>query len=648
MRGSRFQLFSLACLILAVRSSGQCPIRPYNDPPGWAVEHSGRSRIEAKILSPDGQWIAFSTTDGVVWLLNVRSDEKSALLPCDETSIQAFAFSPDSSLLAFGDGNGIIRIYDLRTRMQISELHDPEWVLILQFDGPNYLLAEGNYGLSIWDITSSTRQAHIPESRCESPASCSREIYDHFALSPSRKVVAMAGRYISGIVVRNVTGEATARIPALDETTSFAFRPGRASNLFVADEQGDISSWEATTGKLLSKFPAHLHRYVHLAFLPESDSRLLAFDAASAQVWDVDRAKLLETWNVAKDHHFVSPDGRWMSYAETERVDIPHVLGDDALKNLRYKTSAQIVAPWKVEDRALVARLLNKEPSFLALFILFVGLGQIGYLLCRFRWWMVAPFVAFVALYQVWWLRELHWPRTGPRLVPYAGTAFVVASYVLMIIGVALPILGAVRNKRRGKAGTLSHWKWLLPFVQVALCVLSIWFTSMQHRVYMERLQIVADVRAGGEKRGAADPPWNYSPLLGSDVVTAFNFPVEALFLSIASQFDSSYYPVTSLKLNLLLGFPAAIVMFGFWWIVGGILDGGFRLKGEIARRAVACLGIAVGIAVILVGLWAIHSCWQFPIMSIGAFAWGLLMLSCSSWALGKKKWSQKAPGFNV
>jgi WD40 repeat protein len=648
MKDSRFQMFSLVCLVFAVRCSGQCPIRPYDDPPGWAVEHSGRSRIEAKTLSPDGQWIAFSTTDGVVWMLDVNSGEKITLLPCDETSIQTFAFSPDSSLLAFGDGNGIIRLYDVRTRTQIKELHDPEWVLILQFDGPKYLLAEGNYGLSIWDLTSSKRLALIPEFRCESPTSCSREIYDHFALSPSKKVVALAGRYISGIVVRNLSGEVSARIPALDETTSFTFRPGRASNLFIADEQGDIASWEATTGKLLSKFPAHLHRYVRLAFLPGSDTRLLAFDAASAQVWDVERAKLLETWKPVIDGHFLSPDGGWMSYAETERVDVPHILGDDALKNLRYKTSTQIVAPWRVEDRALVARLLNKEPSFLALFILFVGLGLTGYLLCRFRWWMVAPFVAFLALYLVWWLRELHWPRAGPRLAPYAGTAFVAGSYALMLAAVALPIFGAVRNKRLRKAGSFSEWKWVLALVQTAICILSIWLTSVQHRVYMERLQIVADVRAGGEERGAADPPWNYSPLMGSDVVSALDFPVVALFLSIASHLDSSYYPMTSLKLNLFLGFPAAILLFSFWWFLGGILDGSFRLKGEIVRRTVACLGIVAGFTVILGGLWAIHSCWRFPIMSIGAFIWGLVTLSCSSWALVRKKWSQKVPGFNV
>jgi hypothetical protein len=78
-----------------------------------------------------------------------------------------------------------------------------------------------------------------------------------------------------------------------------------------------------------------------------------------------------------------------------------------------------------------------------------------------------------------------------------------------MLAGLALPMLGALR-------------------------------TNVQHRIYVERLQIVADVRAGGEERGAADPPWNYSPLVGSDVITALNFPVAAAFLPIASQLVKS------------------------------------------------------------------------------------------------------------
>ncbi len=639
MRSSRLLIFSIVYSILPLRSDGQCPVRPYNDPPGWAVEHSGRSSIQAKVLSPDGQWIVFSTTDGVVWLLQVKTNEKSALLPCDETSIQAIVFSPDSSLVAFGDGNGVVRIYDVRSRTQIKELHDPEWVLILKFEGPNYLLAEGNYGLSIWDINSSKRLALIPESRCNSPTDCSREIYDHFVVSPDKKVVALAGRYIPGIIVRNVAGEVASRIPALDETSSFTFRPGNASNLFVADKQGNISSWEATTGKLLKKFPAHLHPCVRLAFLPGTDARLLAFDGVSAQVWDVDTAKLLEIWKLVKDGHFVSPDGRWVTYPETERVEIPHILGDDALTNLRYKTSAQIVAPWRVEERILATRLLTKEPSLAGLFILFAGLGVLGYLICRFRWWMVAPFIAFLALYIVWWLRELHWANSGPRLAPYAGTVFVAASYALILVAVALPIFGAIRNRRATMAGIFSHWRRLLPFVQLALCAQSIWFTSVQHRVYMERFHIVADVRAGGENRGAADPPWNYHPLVASDVVAAISLPVVALLFSVAPRLDSTYYPVSSLKLHILLGVPAAVLLLCFWWIIGWILDSGFQMKAKLWRRVAAGAGIAVGSTTIVIGVWIIRSCWPlFPATSVGAFAWGLLLLSSSLWAVVKER----------
>lgn len=63
MRSSRCLIFSIVYFILSLRSNGQYPVRPYNDPPGWAVEHSGRSSMQAKVLSPEEQWIVFSTTE---------------------------------------------------------------------------------------------------------------------------------------------------------------------------------------------------------------------------------------------------------------------------------------------------------------------------------------------------------------------------------------------------------------------------------------------------------------------------------------------------------------------------------------------------------------------------------------------------------
>jgi WD40 repeat protein len=301
------------------------------------------------MLSPNGQWISLKTGDGVVWLLQVENHTsiaaKVALIPCDETSVQALAFSPDSSILAVGDGNGVIRIFETITGRQIRELHEDSWVLELRFESTNILISNGNYGLSVWDVARSKRIAIVPGARCNSAGDCAYEIYDHYALSPDQSLLALAGRYISGIVVRDLAGRLTARIPALNETFSFTFRPGRASNLIVADGQGQISSWDAATGKLLNEFPASLNPYIRLAFVPGSDSSLLTFDSASANVWDCDTGKVSHGWKSVEDGRFLSPDRKWITDSAAARIEVPHISESHLLMNIRYKSYGQIVLP---------------------------------------------------------------------------------------------------------------------------------------------------------------------------------------------------------------------------------------------------------------------------------------------------------------
>jgi WD40 repeat protein len=332
----------VVCLFLSDQCSGQCPV--HND----VVPRSfGPSHIQTRTLSPNGQWISIKTGDGVVWLLQVenraRIAAKVALIPCVESSVQALAFSPDSSLLAVGDGNGIIRIFDTAAGRQVREFHEDSWVLELHFDSRNILISNGNYGLSIWNVAQSRRITLIPGARCDSAGNCTYEIYDHYALSPDQNFLALSGRYISGIIVRDLAGKVTSLIPALDESPSFAFRPGRPSNLFVADGQGHISSWDAATGKLLKEFPATLHPYIRLAFVPGSDANLLTFDSASANVWNCDTEKVLHGWKPVEDGHFLSSDGAWITNSAVARIEVPHIPESHLLMNIRYKSYGQIV-----------------------------------------------------------------------------------------------------------------------------------------------------------------------------------------------------------------------------------------------------------------------------------------------------------------
>jgi len=332
-------LAALLCLLLTHQSFGQCPIR--KGPSYW-----GRSHINARTISPNGEWISMSTTDGVVWLLQVRNHTdiaaKIPLVTCDETSVQALAFSPDSSILAVGDGYGVIRLFATTRGKQIRELHEASWVLEVRFDDSNILFSNGNYGLSVWDIAQSKRIAVIQGGNCDGAGNCIAEIYDHYALSPDRSFVALAGTYISGIIVRDRTGRLTARIPALDESSSFTFRPKRPANLIVADGYGHISSWDAATGKLLRQLSASLHPYIWLAFIPGSDTNLLTFDAASARVWNVETGKALKGWTQDGDERFVSPDGEWITNARAGRIEVPHIPESHLLTEIQYRSYGQI------------------------------------------------------------------------------------------------------------------------------------------------------------------------------------------------------------------------------------------------------------------------------------------------------------------
>jgi hypothetical protein len=244
---------------------------------------------------------------------------------------------------------------------------------------------------------------------------------------------------------------------------------------------------------------------------------------------------------------------------------------------------------------------------------------------------MLVPFIGFIGLYVTWWLRELFWPALGPPLAPDARAPLAVGSIAAIIAGTALPVVGAVQRRRNPGERVFSRWSWALPLAQVIIWALLIWITVVQKEVYVKRLQIVADVRAGGENRGAVLLPWNYRLFPGAELAAGASFPVVALTLFIASQLGTFSCSSSPLIQYLLLACPGALLMCVFWWFVGKVLDGSFRPKGAVLRRVLADVGVAVGILATIFALWMIRSYWQkFPIACLGTLAWGLVLLSIS------------------
>jgi hypothetical protein len=98
---------------------------------------------------------------------------------------------------------------------------------------------------------------------------------------------------------------------------------------------------------------------------------------------------------------------------------------------------------------AALFEVMDKEPSLLQVWFLFLLVGVGGFLLCRYRSWllaMVLPIVLFLAWGH---LSEMHDPFVGPAIAREAGRAYFTQSYMAMAMGVVLPLLGMIKRRRK-------------------------------------------------------------------------------------------------------------------------------------------------------------------------------------------------------
>lgn len=124
--------------------------------------------------------------------------------------------------------------------------------------------------------------------------------------------------------------------------------------------------------------------------------------------------------------------------------------GDSHYAPLHARTSTQALCLFFVMNTfAAFFEVMDKEPSLLQIWLLFLFVGVGGFLLCRYRRWLSAV-VLPIALFIAWGhLSELHDPFVGPAIAREAGRGYFTQSYIVMAIGVALPFLGMIKRRRK-------------------------------------------------------------------------------------------------------------------------------------------------------------------------------------------------------
>lgn len=97
---------------------------------------------------------------------------------------------------------------------------------------------------------------------------------------------------------------------------------------------------------------------------------------------------------------------------------------------------------------ANVFEVMDKDPTLLNVWLLFLLLGVAGFLLGRYRPWLMLITLSLTLLFTWVHLGELHDPFVGPAILREAGKTYFTQSYVAMALGLALHCVGILFRRK--------------------------------------------------------------------------------------------------------------------------------------------------------------------------------------------------------
>ena len=99
---------------------------------------------------------------------------------------------------------------------------------------------------------------------------------------------------------------------------------------------------------------------------------------------------------------------------------------------------------------AFIFEVLDKEPSIGSIWLTFLLVALAGYLLCRWRWRLIALALPAALLFSFGWLTELLDPYVGAAMWQ-ESKSYVIQSYAAMSAAVLSPLAGAYLQWRKSK-----------------------------------------------------------------------------------------------------------------------------------------------------------------------------------------------------
>jgi Flp pilus assembly protein TadD len=259
-------------------ATGQPIGAPATHRPDWVVG--------AFAFSPDGRRFATGSHPGPILAGELRlwdtSTGRLLFPPIPHINyVSAIAFNPDGKLVATGDFAGLVRTWDLSTGREIGRpLPQGEIVLALSFSPDGKMLAVGlamdhtqKPGTKLWDAT--TRQPIgdlLP----------STDDVTRIVFQPDGRAL-LAGNYRSTRLWDVIQRQALTE-PLIDEGVSGFRHDGR--DFLTVGGDGAVKTRDATTGKVLGRFPTYSSPASCAAFRGDDGLVAAGFEDGAVRLYD--------------------------------------------------------------------------------------------------------------------------------------------------------------------------------------------------------------------------------------------------------------------------------------------------------------------------------------------------------------------------
>ena len=274
------------------------------------VAHSRDRKGTASVAySPDGKTLAAvgeSFVGDTLLLLDAETGKVKAALEAHDELVRSAAFSPDGKTLVSGGGwmDDAIRVWDIETGALFKTLNvrNSDYVAAFSPDGKTLATGDSMGRIRFWDVETWTQ---ITIHSLRGDANC-------LAYSPDGERLA-AGADLSP-AVHIFDGKTFELVQTLrghrDMITSTAYSPD-GKILASGGNKGQLTLWNAYTGKRLKKLKGHESGVMSLSFSPDSKTLVSGSPDKTIRFWDVQTRELIKTIRdpIGSRSVVYSPDG---------------------------------------------------------------------------------------------------------------------------------------------------------------------------------------------------------------------------------------------------------------------------------------------------------------------------------------------------